>query len=205
MNLYKNREIDFLSNFRRHAEKYNINVELMVNEFCSIGGAPCLGILRINCYINHAYNMSKEEIMIYDNFPMEICTKSRTDNPSSWLKVPFILPQWLKLYRLHTGIEMFKITGRTHATDYIVQVAEHYMSQQFDGNLLELWAHLQRIVDQSKSNEEFFFTNISCKKLDQLEFIEYWFMQRDFLCSEHCTFDCKRCEVIYDRVIGEKK
>lgn len=74
------------------------------------------------------------------------CIQSRA-RAADWLKMNFIRPEDLKLYNT-IGINHFKITGRTGSTNYILKVAEAYADGYFNGNILELWKHLETITGE---------------------------------------------------------
>lgn len=75
---------------------------------------------------------------------MSRCIQSRF-KATDGIKMNFIRPEDLKLYNT-IGINHFKITGRTGSTDYILKVARAYADGYLDGNVLELWKHLETIT-----------------------------------------------------------
>ena len=80
---------------------------------------------------------------IDSNYPFDLCTQKRAENPILWIKAPFILPEWLKLYNEQFGITSFKITGRTHPINSILKTIEMYLSQKTDSlmSIEELWGY----------------------------------------------------------------
>ncbi len=176
--------------------------ELIVNEFCNVGGVSCEGIYRQSCYQCHSHNVSN--IDETNKYPMSRCVFSRNAAPESWLKARFILPQWIKDY-MHLGINNFKITGRTHPSTYIRRVTEGYMSRQWDDNLLGLWAQLETIWkgfgEQEKAVGTFPYNKISCDDplIDGL--IDHWLQRPDFRCSDHCFNDCNFCGNRFDGIV----
>ena len=191
MNIYKNRDFNFLKEFKREADKQDIIVELMANEFCTIGGAPCLGLYRMSCYMVHSHGGN--DSLEFDGYPIkgpDGCITSRIQSPASYLKARFILPQWYDLYKKETGIEHFKITGRTHTYDQIMPAVEAYTSGHFKGNLLDLW-----LLDKDHAD-----LDIPAEELDKKGFIEHWvdFSNKrnvsDFPCASLCEGSCDHCE-----------
>ena len=145
--LEANRDPHFLRFATVFREK-GIELQLMVNEFCSVNG-PCHGIFRDSCYMGHSHGIKD----VCDNYPMSRCTNIRTKNPVSWLKAPFILPSWVKDYNEKLYIDSFKITGRTANTDYIKQMMTYYMTKTNPENLLELWPQLETIYTPNLTSE----------------------------------------------------
>jgi hypothetical protein len=167
----------------------------MVNEFCMIGNAYCEGILRQSCYLVHCTGGNENKY--FDNFPMGNCMKTRDRMGSSWLKARFVLPQDMKRYQ-NIGINHFKITGRTHPTKYCLFLAEQYMNQRFDGNLLELWIHLQNIGKKEVQYSDQMPFDIPCKHLDL--FMDKWFKNPTFKCDENCGTTCNYCDQLFDKI-----
>lgn len=154
MNIYKvcndvfmNRDFPFLLKIKRYCDSRNIRFELIVNEFCV---DDCID--RNQCYDLHCVNKTREDTRLFSAYPMGRCMSYRYANPVEWLKARFILPQHLREYKKVLGIDSFKVTGRTHHTSYILFVIEEYLKQDYQGNLLELWAHLENI---GKNEEDY--------------------------------------------------
>lgn len=193
--LLKNRSIKFLENAAKYCNENGIIYEIMVNEFCGTGGDNYMThcIYRDSCYAFHATNKTKEDAESLNGYPMKFCMSSRDDNPAqNWLRTRFVRPEDIKRYE-EIGIKSFKITGRTGSTDYIVKMAEAYLSQKFDGNLLELWKPLQTIYTNDPELEYEHKQYIDNSKLDG--YLDYWFNNKNFDCAnEECGKTCKYCE-----------
>ena len=95
------------------------------------------------------------------------------------------------------GINHFKVTGRTGGTKYLTKVVEAYLSERWDGNLLELWKQLQSIYDGKKdSDNDYIKDYLDSSKLD--DFIKRW-SEGNFICSnEDCGSTCKYCQEFYE-------
>ena len=198
----KNRDRDFLKSAAKYCNDNGLIFELLTNEFCSVNlradksSAPCP--FRKSCYMCHASNRTKEQSLLYNNFPMSYCTGSRTGDAEGWLKARFIRPEDLHYYN-DLGIDYFKVSGRTGTTEYLAKVIEAYMSQSFDGNLVELWKPLETIWGNTKESEHEWEDNIPNKKLDG--FLDRWF-NTNWVCSEHlCGTDCRYCSNFYEKHI----
>ena len=204
-NLYKNREVRFLRNLADYCNTNDIVLAVMVNEFCGNGLGKRNGatncIYRDHCYSLHSIGYDKGD-RIYCDYPMGRCIQSRAKE-ADWLKMHFIRPEDLKLYNT-IGINHFKITGRTGSTNYILKVAEAYAAEYFDGNLLELWKHLETIngvKDDSTYTPNCYIDN---KKLEN--FLNFWFENEQHICAnEECGVSCTYCESFYDKYIAEKE
>lgn len=195
-NLLKNRDFDFLRAASDYCAKEGIIYEVMANEFCGVGGdnyaTHC--IYRDSCYICHASNKTLDDANSFNEYPMKLCSNSRNQSPANWLKLRWIRPEDLRFYN-DIGIHHFKITGRTGSTRYIKQTIEAYMSEEFDGNLLNLWKPLESIKGASEFDT---YYNIHNKSLDG--FIKVWTSSSPKKCeNEVCGETCHYCENFYER------
>lgn len=199
-NIMRNRDKDFLERLAKYANENNIIIELLANEFCGVAGntyaTHCA--YRDSCYLCHAANVTKEDSMSYDNYPMHFCMSARDDHSDvAWLRMRWIRPEDLHYYN-SIGINYFKISGRTGTTEYITKLMEAYMSQKWEGNLLNLWKPLQTIYNGNQEFTEELPINIPNKKLDG--FLDHWFNQNcecsNFLCGTDCTY----CKDFFDNI-----
>lgn len=187
--LWRNREHKWL----REANKI-IPLELIVNEFCSIGGVSCEGLYRQACYVS-------QSLEIKDWNPMLArCIQGRKDNPEAWLMARFILPQWLYDYTSSTGVKHFKITGRTHSVEYINYIGEMYCKEKATGNLLELWGQLEATLHKEDWSEEqkkaVSTINIPIEKIEHL-------VNQFVSCEEDiCGVSCNICKQFVNSILG---
>ena len=197
-NLNKNRDFKFLESAANYCNKNGIIYELMANEFCGVGGSDYTThcVYRDSCYLCHATNKTYEDSMLLDNYPMNICTNSRNENPSNWLKLRWIRPEDLSVYN-NIGLNYFKITGRTGSSEYIIKTIRSYMEQKFDGNLLNLWKPLESIKPGTKESEikTLFIDN---NLLDG--FIDYWAKNKHNCDYVICGETCKYCNDYYEKI-----
>lgn len=140
MSIYRNRDIAFLRHAQAVAGAAGIVLELIANEFCSTYGAPC--IYRDSCYSIHGHGGNQGRLL--KDYPMGRCRESRSDI-SSWLKAMFVLPEDIEVYQARTGIDHFKLTGRTHPTREMLRILAYYLRRQSPENLLDLWIPLEHI------------------------------------------------------------
>lgn len=197
-NLLRNRDFSFIASAVKLTRKLGMQYELMVNEFCGVGGANYAThcIYRDSCYACHATTETYEDMQLLNNYPMSLCTMARNANTANWLRSNFIRPEDVEVYEYETGVECFKITGRTATTAYQKRMLDAYMSGSFDGDLLELWKPLETIKAENES-ESVGYNVINNKKLDG--FIKHWSEGKGFDCSRHvCGDDCNYCQHFYD-------
>jgi collagenase-like PrtC family protease len=182
--LWKNRDYSFL----RIANKI-IPLELLANEFCSIGGFECEGLYRQSCYLSQSMETTGE----YNT--LEICSKIREQNPVSWLKARFILPQWMSWYKDVTSVDTFKITGRTHKAEFVKFITGAYLREKHAGNLLELWGHLQATLDkdnwEKKQHDVVSSLYLDCSKMGDTPYCQKSGVENN------CYF-CRRCENLFN-------
>ena len=196
-NLYKNRAFKFLKAAADYCSNTDTIYEVMVNEFCSSGAQSfstnC--VFRDSCYLCHASNISNDDALLFNNYPMEFCMKGREVNPVNWLRSRFIRPEDLHYY-CDIGINHFKITGRTGSVKYLTKIAEAYMSENWNGNLLHLWKPLETIQTNENELEFKHGENIPNKKLDG--FLNRWVDHPDFDCANTLCENCKYCDHFYE-------
>ena len=198
-NLNKNRDFKFLEKASEYCKRNKMIYELMANEFCGVGGegyaTHC--VYRDSCYMCHATNYTYGDSMLLNNYPMELCTAARNEDPVNWLKMRWIRPEDLRYYN-DIGLYHFKITGRTGSTQYITETIMSYLDEDYDGNLLNLWKPLESIK-AGISEHQVDKVNIPNKKLDG--FLDK-FVNSSHSCDyEECGYTCGYCDWFYDEYI----
>lgn len=203
--ILKNRNIQFLTSAAALCKQLGVKYEILANEFCGNGGGSSSSAygthcsLRDHCYICHNSNQTKEDAELMNTYPMGYCMSSRND-PASWLKMRFVLPQDVDKYA-GIGITNFKISGRTGTTEYLAFVAEAYMSKNYRGNLLALWKQLETIYTGQNEMEFKQPYIIDCGKLSDEHFLDYWFDENEQRCEEEiCGDTCTYCNDIYELI-----
>jgi len=201
--IHRNRDRDFLANLAKYANDNDIIIELLGNEFCGVAGDTYATHCpyRDSCYLCHATNVTKEDSMSYDNYPMHFCMSARDDNSEvSWMRMRWIRPEDLPKYN-KLGLYYWKVSGRTASSNYLLKLMEAYMSQNWEGNLLNLWKPLQTIYNGNLEFTEDLPIDIPNKKLDG--FIDHWLNQNwecsNFLCGKDCTY----CQDFFNNKIKE--
>lgn len=200
LSILKNRNKKFLINAQKYADENGIVLEALANEMCGVAGVDAKGThyathcaFRDSCYICHATNKTKEDSMSYNNYPMGYCMSARSSTPEAWLRMRWIRPEDQKVYREKTGVNYFKVSGRTGSTTYLKTMLEAYMSESFDGNLLYLWKQLSSIYDGKDELKSETDVDIPNKKLDG--FINKWMDGDGWECADQlCGTTCKYCE-----------
>lgn len=202
--IHKNRSVSFLKRAAEFCNDHGIIFEILVNEFCSNAGkgytTHCS--YRDSCYIFHSTDVTADDAQSLNGYPMQHCIKARDTDPYNWLRTRFVRPQDLELYR-SIGITQFKVSGRTGTTDYIIKVLEAYASEQFNGNLLELWKPLETIYSGESELEHVHSVYLETSLLDGF-LKKRWFRHPDFDCAnEICGTTCKYCERYYKRQLSK--
>lgn len=203
--LNKNRDIEFLESCSEYCRHNDITLTLMVNEFCGNGiernnTASATGcIFRDHCYQLHSIGYEKDEHLCND-YPMGECIGSRNKS-IVWLKSNFIRPEDQCLYN-KIGINHFKVTGRTGSTSYLLKVIKAYLSESYNGNLLDLWKHLETIENSRDTDyvyrSQYYLDN---KKLEG--FLQFWFENRHHVCAnEVCGETCIYCDDFLKRMVS---
>ena len=200
LGIHKNRDRDFLESIARYANENDIIIEALANEYCGVAGPDYATHCpyRDSCYLCHATNVTKEDSMSYDNYPMHFCMSARDDHSEvAWLRMRWIRPEDLPKYN-RLGLYYWKISGRTGSVDYVTKMMEAYMSQNWEGNLLNLWKPLQTIYNGKNEFSEELPINIPNKKLDG--FIDHW-MDKNFVCGDRlCGTDCTYCADFMEKI-----
>lgn len=202
-NLIKNRHIEFLKREAKYCNNNGINLELMVNEFCGVGGEDYTThcVYRDSCYLYHATNESKEDANSLNGYPMNYCISSRKTHPINWMRTRFIRPEDIPKYEA-LGINHYKITGRTGTTNYLEELAKAYLSENWEGNLLSLWKPLETIYSEQNEFDFVQPADIPNKKLNG--FIDHWFDNPNFDCSlEVCGETCRHCHDFFYKYVNK--
>ena len=198
--ILKNRNKEFLIRAQDYCNRNGCILEIMCQEMCGVAGIDNQGshyathcVFRDSCYICHAFNRTKEESMLDNNYPMGYCMSARSSTPEAWLRMRWIRPEDQKIYREKTGINYWKVSGRTGTLEYMKFVLEAYMSESYDGNLLGLWKPLSSIYDGKTELKSKTDIDIPNKKLDG--FINKWMDGNGWECENHeCGYSCRYCE-----------
>lgn len=200
VSIYRNRDIAFLSKAQEVAQSGNAEIELIANEFCNTNGSPC--IYRDSCYLIHGHGGNQAYLL--DRYPMGKCMRSR-NTLGSWLKGMFILPEDIKRYQSKTGINLFKITGRTHPTPAMLKTTEYYLRQKSPENLLDLWVHLENIGHDWGDFVSEKPYMIPTHKLLENGFTDRWLVD-GFRCQADCNGPdgkCAYCEDFLSKFIQQ--
>jgi len=191
--LWKNRDFAWL-----HAAQEILPLELLLNEFCSIGGVECEGLYRQACY-------SAQSLEVYDYWnPMKTaCIESRRKNPESWLMARFILPQWISEYKHMTGVTDFKMTGRTHKASYVGSIGRAYISEKYDGNLLDLWGQLEATLNKDNWDiEQQKATGLYNIPVEKIEHLLPAFHNCNY---DKCGVSCIMCKKVVEGILKNEK
>lgn len=177
--IYINRNISLLAEMNKACQKYGMNLELLANEICIFGDAPCSNVLRTNCYLHSSFGGNPNNR--FDSWPFSRCQKARQDYPESILKIPFILPNHMNYYYNNCCIKYFKVSGRTNTFEYLTYVVEKYLSQEFDESIENLFMLPQNTKHAANKS-------INYKTLE-----ENGFFERILNPANPCDYQCHKC------------
>ncbi len=164
----------------------NMRVTILANEACLY---RCL--YRRDCYNMSSHN-SLRSPHLFDQYPFRWCNNIRMWDLAEWLKACMVLPQWMKIYEEQVRVNWFKIAFRTHPYEVAVPILELYMNQYHGGNYLDLWPTIRKLGGTEEPADKQF---ISCKRLDELDFLGY-FLDRSYKCDYLCRGPCAYCDRI---------
>lgn len=165
-----------------------LEVSILANEAC-LYRCPW----RRECYNLSSHNSSRSE-ELFGFYPFRKCNEVRLAHPEEWIKSRLVLPQWMKPYQDHTGVNWFKVAYRTHPKEVALPILRMYMDQHFVGNLLELWPTISPLGDTIEPKD---LTFISCRKLDELWVFDYFLKYGEYCNDQVCGEDCTYCGDIY--------
>ncbi len=154
-----------------------MEMTLLVNEGC-LYRCPVR-----NTHYNYTSHCSTPEGKPYYamDFHSTFCIDVRKKRPEEIIKSQFILPQHLKHYKKITN--SFKIVGRTMQKEWIYSTTKSYLSEKYDGNLLNI---LESAIPKLLSETKMY---ISTRNLNDK------FFERITKCSKICT-KCSYCSDI---------
>ncbi|MDD5703917.1 MAG: hypothetical protein PHU23_17930, partial [Dehalococcoidales bacterium] len=102
--------------------------------------------------------------------------------------------QWMARYQDEIGISSFKVAFRTHPYEVAIPILEAYMKQSFTGNYLDLWPTISNLGKTENPQNN---VNISCKKLEELDFFDG--MKQHECGILKCGLTCGYCKMIYEK------
>jgi collagenase-like PrtC family protease len=120
-----NRNYKDLKQLIEKTKEWNIEIELMTTESC---------LRRCANRVAHYEYLGKGN---FDKAFHVTCNTERIIHPSEILKSNFIRPEDLVFYE-KMGIDLFKITGRSKPSSWLLEVVKAYLRRDYNGNLLRL-------------------------------------------------------------------
>ncbi|NYT19955.1 MAG: U32 family peptidase [Methanosarcinales archaeon] len=171
-----NRHFDKLEAIR---DTVSCKLKLLVNEACLY---QCPFRYAHFNFFSHA-NGPGPKPTVLDDYYYYKCLSLRIKDPQQIIKSPWIRPEDLKEYKHIT--DTFKIGGRTHFVNWILNNVEAYANERYDGNLMDL-------LDSIKDLKDTFY--IPNRELDGA--IEQW-KKCDKVCHK-----CGYCKRLAEKVIN---
>jgi len=154
------------------------DLKLLVNEGCLY---QCPFRYAHFNFFSHA-NGPGPKLNILDDYYYYKCLSLRIEDPQQLIKSPWIRPEDLKEYKHIT--DTFKIGGRTHFLNWILNNVQAYSNESYDGNLMDL-------LDCPKDIRDLFY--IPNKELESA--IDQWKQ-----CSKVCV-KCGYCKRLTERIV----
>jgi collagenase-like PrtC family protease len=161
-------------------------IKLMVNEGCLFRCA--FRKFHFN-YISHKSRQPDKgkRTKSEDNVFSLNCIQLSKSDPSQLLKSCWIRPEDAAKYRSIT--RYFKLVGRTSSKSMVIRSLEAYLSESWDGDLLELMAGNLYSVGMSN------LMHVDNKSLDQAGFFE-----KVTSCDKECS-ECSYCNAVIGKLI----
>lgn len=111
------------------------DIQLLLNDIC-LYGCP-FRLYHYNLMGHSSQSNSKIKNPYADFYCLLKCTLFRYSHPEELLKARWIRPEDLNVYE-GLGIDLFKVSGRTETTAWILNAAQAYANRSYPGNLLDL-------------------------------------------------------------------
>lgn len=159
-------------------DSISCDLKLLVNEACLY---QCPFRYAHFNFFSHA-NGPGPKPNVLDDYYYYKCLSIRLRNPEQIIKSPWIRPEDIPHYLPIT--DTFKIGGRTHFVDWILNNVNAYSNQHYDGNLMDL-------LDSIRELREVF--EIPNAELEGA--IEQWKN-----CSKNCN-KCGYCKKLSEKVV----
>lgn len=154
-------------------------LKLLVNEGCLY---QCPFRYAHFNFFSHA-NGPGPKLSVLDDYYYYKCLSLRINDPQQLIKSPWIRPEDLKEYKHIT--DTFKIGGRTHFVNWILNNVQAYSNESYDGNLMDL-------LDCPKDIRDLF--HIPNKELDGA--ISQWKQ-----CGKVCV-KCGYCKRLTEKIVS---
>lgn len=171
-----NRHFDVLYAIR---DSVKCSLKILVNEGC-LYRCP-FRYAHFN-FFSHAFGPEPRPNVLEDYYYYK-CLSLRISNPELIIKSPWIRPEDLKYYKEIT--DTYKIGGRTHFINWILNCLNAYSKESYDGNLMDL-------LDCPKDLKDLFY--IPNNSLDGV--MEQWRK-----CEKVC-YRCGYCRELTKKVVS---
>lgn len=140
-----NRRFDFLRKLLTQYKDTDLHLRVIANNLCL---RECPFRLAHGCFVGH----SDPEKFSMD-YSLVNCAYKKVTHPAAILTAEFIRPEDVHFYRElaeETGNKHFsiKLIDRTRTTDFLHKVVKGYMTESYDGNLLDIvnWPRAKTIA-----------------------------------------------------------
>lgn len=122
------RDFDSLAKLKCFTDRYEIELQLLVNESCTYG-----------CKRRSDHYAVLAKGSIDDEFQSQ-CNARKYENSALLLGSGWIRPEDIDWFSSNFGIRNYKISGREKPIDWLPEVVQAYVNGNYDGNLIRLFA-----------------------------------------------------------------
>lgn len=130
LSLMANRDFKLLKSI---VNSVNCEIELLANE-------TCLFRCPFRLYHYNSMGHTSQQEMKITQYCLLKCTREKLkENAAEFIKARWIRPEDIEKYEA-LGIDLFKLEGREHPTDWILRCVESYFQRKYEGNLADIIA-----------------------------------------------------------------
>jgi collagenase-like PrtC family protease len=128
-----NRDLDLL----RGLVRLGLRVEVLVNQTC-IPDCPYRAHHLSTSSLASQYGREPPSF----EYPIFECGLEMVRDPVRLIRGIIVRPEDLEVYE-EVGVSRFKVSGRNHATGWLVRAARAYAARQYDGDLMDILSYVQ--------------------------------------------------------------
>lgn len=181
-----NRMPNTLKRYVACAASIGIEVEVLANEFCTLGSSPCSGVYRDSCYAHSALGGNPGKL--FDDWPFSRCRRARAQDTTAIISAPYILPCHLGWYARNCGVRTFKISGRTKSVEERAKIVSAYAGLDSGLTLRDLW------MEPDASNRNLgSILDMELGKIEEMGALSRWVSDNPVDCDFTCEFSCFHC------------
>jgi collagenase-like PrtC family protease len=128
-----NRDFDLLKGL----VALGLRVEVLVNQTC-IPDCPYRAHHLATSSLASQYGRDAPSF----EYPILECGLELVRDPTKLISGIFVRPEDLEVYE-EVGVRRFKVSGRNHATDWLLRAARAYAARHYEGDLMDILSYVQ--------------------------------------------------------------